>query len=71
MTVKELREALAKFPDDMEVIIKCSPVGNYCDFNAYPDADFIEPMTLSINEYEGGTTKFVTKERLAIGCDEV
>lgn len=71
LTVKELREKLANFPDDMEVVFACAPSGNYCNFTARPDADCITTDSFAIEEYNNGTTSFVTKERVIIGCDEV
>lgn len=40
MTVKELRDKLAAFPDDMEVAVFAEPNGNYCNFRVDIDEDF-------------------------------
>ena len=40
MTVKELRNKLATFPDDMEVAVFAEPNGNYCNFRVNIDEDF-------------------------------
>ena len=41
MTVKELKERLAEFPDDMEVVVSAEPNGNYCNFLADIDEDLM------------------------------
>lgn len=40
MTVKELRNKLTAFPDDMEVAIFAEPNGNYYNFRVDIDEDF-------------------------------
>ena len=41
MTVKELKERLAEFPDDMKVVVSAEPNGNYCNFRADIDEDLM------------------------------
>ena len=41
MTVKELKERLAEFPDDMKVVVSAEPNGNYYNFLADIDEDLM------------------------------
>ena len=41
MTVKELKERLAEFPDDMKVVVSTEPNGNYYNFLADIDEDLM------------------------------